>query len=121
MFPTLFHNILILYVAGNNYGLDRLKSYYKAISQKFHLQLQTRTAFVNTCEFMYNKTWSSVSNSSLSKTFALCQFRKLKVQKLCFFPSNIVFIEVHFGSEKKESKNHLGSEKILIRKKSRFK
>ena len=25
-----------------------------------------------------NKTWSSVSNSSLSKTFALCQFRKLK-------------------------------------------
>ena len=28
-----------------------------------------------------------------------CQFRKLKVQKLCFLPPNIVFIEVHFGSE----------------------
>ena len=37
-----------------------------------------------------NKTWSSVSNSSLSKTFALCLFRKLKVQKLCFLPPNIV-------------------------------
>ena len=37
-----------------------------------------------------DKTWSSVSNSSLSKTFALCQFRKLKVQKLCFLPPNVI-------------------------------
>ena len=38
-----------------------------------------------------NKTWSSVSNSSLSKTFALCQLRKLNVQKFCFLPPNIVW------------------------------
>ena len=42
------------------------------------------------CENNRNKTWSSVSNSSLSKTFALCQFRKLKVKKICFLPPNIV-------------------------------
>ena len=53
-----------------------------------------------------NKTWSSVSNSSLSKTFVLCQFRKLKVQKLCFLPPNIVL-----GLKKNESKNYFGSEK----------
>ena len=41
-----------------------------------------------------NKTWSSVSNSSLSKTFALCQFRKLG------------------------SKNRVGSEKNLGPKKN---
>ena len=47
-----------------------------------------------------------MSNSSLSKIFALCQFRKLKVQKFCFLPSNIVL-----GLQKHESKNHFGSEK----------
>ena len=53
-----------------------------------------------------NKTWSSVSNSSLSKTFALCQFiRKLKVQKFFFLPPNIVL-----GLEKNEYKNYFGSE-----------
>ena len=41
-------------------------------------------------ENICNKTWSSVSNSSLSKTFALCQFRKLKFQKLCFLPPNVI-------------------------------
>ena len=46
-----------------------------------------------------------MSNSSLSKTFALCQFRKLKLQKLCFLPPNIVL-----GLEKNESKNYFGSE-----------
>ena len=39
-----------------------------------------------------NKTWSSVSNSRLSKTFALCQFRKLKVQKLCFNLQTLVWV-----------------------------
>ena len=63
-----------------------------------------------------DKTWSSVSNSSLSKTFALCQFRKLKVQKLCFHPPNIVL-----GLKKNESKNYFGSEKILVRKKIKVK
>ena len=53
-----------------------------------------------------NKTWSSVSNSSLSKTFALCQFRKIKLQQLCFLPPNIVL-----GLKKNESKNYFGSEK----------
>ena len=53
-----------------------------------------------------NKTWSSVSNSSLSKTLALCQFRKLKVQKLCFLPPNIVL-----GLKKNQSKHYFGSEK----------
>ena len=38
-------------------------------------------------EIKLHKTWSSVSNSSLIKTFALCQFRK---QKLCLIPPNIV-------------------------------
>ena len=52
-----------------------------------------------------NKTWSSVSNSSLSKIFALCQFRKLKVPKLCFLPPNIVL-----GLGKNESKDYFGSE-----------
>ena len=50
-----------------------------------------------------NKTWSSVSNSSLSKTFAFCKFRK---QKLCFLPTNIVL-----GLKKNEYKNSFGSEK----------
>ena len=54
----------------------------------------------------WDKTWSSVSNSSLGNTFALCQFRKLKVQKLCFHPPNIVL-----GLKKNESKNHFGSER----------
>ena len=55
-----------------------------------------------------NKTWSSVSNSSLSKTFALCQFRKLKLQKLCFLPPNIVL-----GLKRNECKNNFWSEKIF--------
>ena len=63
--------------------------------------------------FLYDKTWSSVSNSSLSKTFALCQFRKLKAQKLCFLPPNIVL-----GLKRNESKNyfptHLFSNKQRI-------
>ena len=63
--------------------------------------------------FTLNKTWSSVSNSSLSKTFALCQFRK---QNLCFLPPNIVL-----GLKKNESKNYLGSEKNLVRKKMKIK
>ena len=46
-----------------------------------------------------------MSNSSLSKTFALCQFRNLKVEKLCFLSPSIVF-----GLEKNESKNYFGSE-----------
>ena len=57
------------------------------------------------CENNSNKTWSSVSNSSLSKPFALCQFRKFKVPKLCFLPPNIVL-----GLEKNDSKNYFGSE-----------
>ena len=55
--------------------------------------------------YYYYKTWSSVSNSSLSKTFALCQFRKIKVQKLCFLPPNNVL-----GLEKNQSKKYFGSE-----------
>ena len=47
-----------------------------------------------------------MSNSSLSKTFALCQFRKIKLQQLCFLPLNIVL-----GLKKNESKNYFGSEK----------
>ena len=65
---------------------------------------------------MLDKTWSSVSNSSLSKTFALCQFRKLKVQKLCFLPPNIVL-----GPKKNESKNYFWSEKNFGPKKFRSK
>ena len=53
-----------------------------------------------------NKTWSLVSNSSLSKTFARCQFKKLRVQKLCFLPPKIVL-----GLKKSESINYFGSEK----------
>ena len=59
-----------------------------------------------------------MSNSSLSKTFALCQFRKLKVKKLGFLPPNIVL-----GFEKNESKNdvrsenNFGPEKIKVQKK----
>ena len=59
-----------------------------------------------------DKTWSLVSNSSLSKTFALCRFEKLKVQKLCFFPPNIVL-----GVEKMSPKFILGQKKILVLKK----
>ena len=40
------------------------------------------------------------------KTFALCQFRKLKFQKLCFLPPNIIL-----GLKKSESINYFGSEK----------
>ena len=66
---------------------------------------------VHVQEKKVNKTWSLVSNSSLSKTFALCQFRKLKVQKLCFLRPNIVFIEIHF-----ESEQILGMKKKLVQK-----
>ena len=55
-----------------------------------------------------NKTWSSVSNSSLSKTFVLCQFRKLKLQKLCFLPPNIVL-----GLKKMSPKIILGQKNFL--------
>ena len=60
----------------------------------------------NCNDFKFDKTWSSVSNSSLSKTFALYQFRKLKLQKFFFLPPNIVL-----GLKKNESKNYFGSEK----------
>ena len=56
-----------------------------------------------------NKTWSSVSNSSLSKTFALCQFRK---QKLCLIPPTIVL-----SLKKMTPKILLGQKKNFIRKK----
>ena len=59
-----------------------------------------------------NKTWSSVSHSSLSKTFALCQFRKLNVQKLCFLPPNIVL-----GLKKMSPKIFFGQKKIWVCKK----
>ena len=65
--------------------------------------------YILALQYKPNKTWSSVSNSSLSKTFALCRFEKLKVQKLCFFPPNIVF-----GLKKNESKNYFGSEKMFV-------
>ena len=42
-----------------------------------------------------NKTWSLVSNSSLSKIFALGSLEKPEVQKLYFIPPRIIFIEVH--------------------------
>ena len=56
-----------------------------------------------------DKTWSSVSNSSLSKTFALCKFRNLKVQKLCFLPPNIVL-----GLKKMSQKITLGQKIFLV-------
>ena len=62
-----------------------------------------------------NKTWSSVSNSSLSKTFALCQFRKLKVQKTGFSR-----FKHSFGSKKNESKKILVRKKIKVPKKFGF-
>ena len=58
-----------------------------------------------------DKTWSSVSNSSLSKIFALRQFRKLKLQKLRFLPPNIVL-----GLKKMSPKIILGQKKIWVRK-----
>ena len=63
----------------------------------------------------WNKTWSSVSNSSLSKTFALCQFRKLKVQKTGFSR-----FKHSFGSKKNESKKILIRKKIKVPKKFGF-
>ena len=59
--------------------------------------------------FFNNKTWSVVSNSSLSKTCALCQFRKLKVY---FLPPNIIL-----GLKKMSPKYYFGSEKIWSGKK----
>ena len=53
-----------------------------------------------------------MSNSSLSKTFALCQFRKLKLQKLCFLPPNIVL-----GVKKMSPKIILGQKKFWSWKK----
>ena len=44
-----------------------------------------------------NKTWSSVSNSNLSKTL---NFRKPQVQKLCFITSKIILGQKKFWSEK---------------------
>ena len=57
---------------------------------KIYLKCDLCLMFDHTMDplFIANKTWSSVSNSSLSKTFALCQFRKLKAQKLCFLSPN---------------------------------
>ena len=57
----------------------------------------------NTVYFYSNdKTWSSVSYSSLSKTFALASLESHKYRSsvLCFLPSKIVFIEVNFVSKK---------------------
>ena len=51
------------------------------------------------------KTWSLVSNSSLSETFAL--FQKHKFQKLCFLPPNIV-LGLKKGSPKIKVKKNLG-------------
>jgi len=53
-----------------------------------------------------------VSNSSLSKTFALCQFRKIKLQQLCFLPPNIVL-----GLKKMSQKIILAQKKFLLEKK----
>ena len=75
-----------------------------------------------------NKTWSSVSNSSLSKIFALHQFRKLKVQKLCFLLPNVIlglkkwvqksfWVRKNVGPEKKfRSKQNLGWKKFWLEK-----
>ena len=48
------------------------------------------------------------------------QFRQPHFQNLCFIPKKIIFIEVHFGSEKYvgseknvEPKKNFASEKIL--------
>ena len=54
-----------------------------------------------------NKTWSSVSNSSLSQTVALCQFRKRQLQKLCFLPPNVIL-----GMKKMSPKIILGQKKF---------
>ena len=65
-----------------------------------------------------------MSNSSLSKTFALCQFRKLKVQKLCFLPPNIVLglkkmsPKIILGQTKFWSGKNFGSEKKFCPKKN---
>ena len=61
-----------------------------------------------------------MSNSSLSKTFALCQFRKFKVQKLCFLPPNVIL-----GLKKMSPKIILGQknfdpEKIKVQIKFEF-
>ena len=53
--------------------LKKFKGCFKAISMK----IQESVKCVS--RKYHNKTWSSVSNSSLSKAFALCQFRKLKL------------------------------------------
>ena len=62
-----------------------------------------------------DKTWSSVSNSSLSKIFALRQFRKLKLQKLHFLPQNMVL-----GLNKMSQKIILGQKKIWVQNKFGF-
>ena len=80
-------------------------NYYKIVFNKSE-------ALFNLSLCNLNKTWSSVSNSNLSKTFALCQFRKLKVQKLCFLPQNVIL-----GLKKMSPKIILGQKKILIQKK----
>ena len=64
-----------------------------------------------------NKTWSSVSNSNLSKTL---NFRKPQVQKLCCLPPKTVFIDAPFGSkifltEMKFNENDLWRDKTELR------
>ena len=69
-----------------------------------------------------NKTWSSVSNSSLSKTFALASFESHKYRSsvICFLPTKIVFIEVHFGSQNCRPKIFLGPKNFFFRHKFFF-
>ena len=52
-----------------------------------------------------------VFSIKLQFKYNLCarQFRKPQVQKLCFIPPKIIFIEIHFGSEQ-----ILGLKKIWV-------
>ena len=54
----------------------------------------------------------------LKKNLCARQFGKAQVQKLCFIPPKIIFIEVHFGSEKILGLKKIFAKKIKIPKKN---
>ena len=77
---------------GPHIRSDQEKILALLASLSFHRKPTAKRGNISIEKVLYitNKTWSSVSNSSLSKTFALCQFRKLKVQMLCFLRPNVI-------------------------------
>ena len=105
---------------GENNTYPSLKVAFWAISLNFFLIIESFSKVLENifvwqvcCGFNINKTWSLVSNSSLSKTFALGSFESLK------FKSSVLSLQrsLILGQKKCWVWKKFVSEKIMVPRK----